>query len=119
MSIWNKVLLGLILVASIAFFILGARALQTHKYWRDQVAQLEKELADELKNKADMKDEVRQLTVGLHEQLIDRGRVWYGCRPQPVPAETGEVSVMTDFPDPHGIETDTVLWVFDERDRYI
>ena len=117
MSIWNKVLLGLILVASIAFFILGARALQTHKYWRDQVAQLEKELADELKNQADMKDEVRQLTVGLHEQLIDRGRVWYGCRPQQVSAETGEVSVMTDFPDPHGIETQTVLWVFDEIDR--
>lgn len=116
MSIWNKVLLGLIFVASIAFFILSARALQTHKYWREQALKREAELAEALKNHAELKDEVRQLAVDLYEQLIDRGRVWYGCRPQQVSAATGEVSVMTDFPDPHGIETQTVLWVFDERD---
>jgi len=116
MSIWNKVLLGLIFVASIAFFVLGARALQTHKYWGEQVLKLETELAEAAKSRREMEDEVRQLAVGLHGQLIDRGRVWYGCRPQQVSAETGEVSVMTDFPDPNGIEAQTVLWVFDEVD---
>ena len=45
MSIWNKVLIGLILLASIGFFILGARALKTHQYWREQALQLEQELA--------------------------------------------------------------------------
>ena len=116
MSIWNKVLLGLILVASIALFILGARALQTHKHWRNQANQLEQELATELENHAELSEQVRQVTLDLDAQLVDRGRVWYGCKPDQVAPDTGEVSVMTDLPDPHRIEPQTVLWVFDEAD---
>lgn len=35
MSIWNKVLVGLILVASLGFFYLALRTLKTHQYWRN------------------------------------------------------------------------------------
>jgi len=116
MSIWNKVLVGLILLTSVAFFCLGARALKTHQYWRTQVAQHEEELATALDEQAGLVDEIRQLSVDLHEQLVDRGRVWYGCRPQPGPdaAQTGEVVVKVEFPDPHQIAPQTVLSVFDE-----
>lgn len=116
MSTWNKVLLGLIFVASIAFFILGARALKTHQYWRTQVVQLEEALASEQETYDDLREQVRQLRTELYEQLVDRGRVWYGCRPQPGPdtQKTGAVVVAVEFPDPHQITPNSVLWVFDE-----
>ncbi|NQT17390.1 MAG: hypothetical protein HQ582_31840, partial [Planctomycetes bacterium] len=59
--------------------------------------------------------EVRQLTVDLHKETVDRGRVWYGCQPQ-APEGTGEVAVTTDFPDPNRIEAQTILYVFDQLD---
>ncbi len=34
MSIWNKILVGLIFVASVAFFYMAARTLKTHEYWK-------------------------------------------------------------------------------------
>ena len=34
MSIWNKILIGLIFVASVAFFYMAARTLKTHEYWK-------------------------------------------------------------------------------------
>ncbi len=45
MSIWNKVLVGLIIVASIALFYLAARAMKTEQYWRDLNASLERSIA--------------------------------------------------------------------------
>lgn len=118
MNIWNKVLIGLILVASIALFILSARALKTHQHWRSQIAALEEELATELENREAADAEVRQFTVALHKETVDRGRVWRGCRPQvqPATATTGEIVVQTDFPDPNRIEAQTILYVFDEFD---
>ncbi|MFC1597487.1 hypothetical protein ACFL5Q_06065 [Planctomycetota bacterium] len=116
MNIWNKVLIGLIIVASIALFILSARALKTHQHWRDQIAALEEELAAELESQVAKVAEVRQLTVEMHKETVDRGRVWYGCQPQvqQATATTGEVVVVTDFPDPNRIEAQTILYVFDQ-----
>jgi len=157
MSIWNKVFIGLIFLASIGFFILGARALKTHQYWREQALQLEQELAQErdvelvLKEGFDspeviareqeldkiggdaaeglkrakeemegMREEakmgLRRVNVALHEELVDRGRVWRDCRPQPAPetARTGQLKVLVEFPSPHQIADKTVLWAFDQ-----
>ena len=36
MSIWNKILLGFIFLASVAFAYMAARTLKTHEYWRNQ-----------------------------------------------------------------------------------
>jgi hypothetical protein len=118
MNIWNKVLIGLIIVASCALFILSARALKTHQHWRDQIAKLEAELATELESQVASVAEVRRLTVEMHKETVDRGRVWYGCQPQvqPATATTGEIAVVTDFPDPNRIEAGTVLYVFDQLD---
>jgi hypothetical protein len=157
MSIWNKVLIGLILLASIGFFILGARALKTHQYWQSEAERLEQELAwqrdrelvlmeglsapevtareerleeiggdtatgfeqgkqelEELGGQARMG--LRQVQLALDEQLVDRGRVWRGCRPQPSPetAQTGQIKVIVELPRPHRITPNTVLWGFDE-----
>ena len=126
MSIWNKVFIGLILVASLAFFYLAARALKTHQYWRDISRMHEDALLAEVEQEQKLIEGVdegeeaawgiRQTSLELHKVMLDRGRVWYGCKPQQVDLETGAASVMTDLPDPHQIQVHTVLWVFDERD---
>jgi len=45
MSIWNKVLLGLIFVASVGLLYMGARTLKTHQYWRELSYQHEDQIA--------------------------------------------------------------------------
>ena len=49
MSIWNKVLVGLICVASLALFYLAARTLRTHQYWCDLARQHEDKI-DQVRN---------------------------------------------------------------------
>lgn len=117
MSIWNKVLIVLILLASGAFFYLAARALKTHQYWRQQALQTEKALEAERSSEDELTEQKRQLSLALHRQLLNRGRVWQRCAPQPRPetVQTGEVAVVTEFPN-HQIKVQTVLWVFDEAD---
>jgi hypothetical protein len=59
---------------------------------------------------------LRKATLALDEQLVDRGPVWRACRPQagPETATEGKVLVTVEFPAPHQIQPQTVLWVFDE-----
>ncbi|MEE8451464.1 MAG: hypothetical protein V3R99_06090 [Thermoguttaceae bacterium] len=126
MSIWNKVLIGFIFVASVAFFYLGARTLQTHKHWREKAQKFQQRIkaADEEHKTllggvldsdevADMG--VEQLKVELDKILAHRGRVWINCIPEIKP-ETGQASVTIDMTGPHGIADQTVLRVFEERD---
>ena len=125
MSIWNKVLVGLILVASLGFFYLAMRALKTHQYWRtlaaaaeakiDTLKQENQELRDGKGEGESYEPGIEQLRIQLHKMLIDRGRVWYNCEPEPNP-QTGQVAVTTDLPDPHGIGDKTILYVFEEAE---
>lgn len=133
MSIWNKVLLGLIFVTSLVYMYMAARTLQTHKTWREASQRQEKQLEDldeqiEKTLHAFSEQEViaemgiEQLRQELFAVLIDRGRVWNNCEPEQIMAETGAVRVKTDFPDEdnlpgrHGIHEKTILYVFEEAD---
>lgn len=126
MSIWNKILIGLVFVAAVAFFYLAARTLQTHKHWREKaqkfearIIQTEEEnvtLVEADGSGPDGKQGIRPLRRQLHRLLIDRGRVWYNCSPGRPDAATGHVTVTTDQPDPHGISDKTVLYAFEETD---
>ena len=125
MSIWNKVLVLLICLVAPAFFYFSARALSTHKHWREsaqkhdqRIAALETE-ADVLLNgkKGDESQPgLRKTQLALYEALIGRGRVWYNCMPKKIDPKTFEIAVSTDVPAPHGITDKTVLTVFDEQD---
>ncbi len=44
MSIWNKVLVGLIGVASLVLFYLAARTMKTHQYWRELATKYEQRI---------------------------------------------------------------------------
>lgn len=122
MSVWNKVLIGLILVITPAFFFFGARALKTHQYWQQIAVKLEGKI-DEVKKENEVLHDgtldgtrgVRQVKLDLHKILLDRGRMWTNVTPGGFDAQTGAVAATTDLPDPSGIEVQTVLHVFEEK----
>lgn len=134
MSIWNKVLVGCILLSSIAFFGMAARTVKTHQVWRDTAEQLQKKIAA-------VRAETRKLEKGDGDWMgmakahlestklaTDLGRVWYNCTPKRADAQTGQVSVSIampkpplepgkpDAPAPHGIADKTVLYAFEKAD---
>ena len=123
MSIWNKVLVGLILVASLAFFYMALRALRTQANWRGKAEQHEKRIKEKKEDNRQLvegegegkeyKPGIERLRLDLQQMLVGRGRVWRDCKPQPGPQtiKTGQVAVSCDV---HGIGEKTVLYLFEE-----
>lgn len=117
----NKVLLGLIVFASLFFLFFAARALKTHQCWRQRVAASEKKWASEEKMRLELLGEtdaservgLRQAKFRLHNLLANRGRVWSHAVPGAFQAETGNVTVTTEKPNPQGM-VGTVLFAFSE-----
>jgi len=127
MSIWNKILLGFVFVAAVAFFYMAMRTLKTHQYWRalalghqQKIKELREEnsslISADPKQGEDGQMGIVRLRLELNKLLIDRGRVWYNCSPEQIDPATGGVRVKTDLPDPHRIGVNTNLYVFDETD---
>lgn len=87
MSIWNKVLVCVLLLASLAMWYLGMRALATHRAWRTAAKKLQGELAQletqrtQLIEGSPNSKGIRQLKVELAKYTLQRGRVWNQCRP--------------------------------------
>lgn len=124
MSIWNKVLVGFILVASLGLFVLAARALKTHQYWRKAAKTIEASLATEQASQVVLLDGdqntmgVREAKLQMYSLMVDRGRVWRHCTPRQVQAGNQPVSLSltTDQPDPNGISPKANLFIFEEKD---
>jgi hypothetical protein len=125
MSIWNKVLAGLIFVALVGFCYLAMRTLKTQKYWRELAARAEQKI-EALKEEnrqliegtgegEEYQPGITQLRLDLHKLLVDRGRVWYKCEPK-VDPQTGRVTLTVKLPDPHGITKQTILYAFEAAD---
>jgi hypothetical protein len=125
MSIWNKVLVGLIAFAAIPFFYMAARARKAELDWSNSARQHEKQIkqyADknlELLNGTDTEPGIRQLKVDVYKLLVDRRRVWAGFDPtsrKPDPnAGTAEITLSVNQPS-HGIVIGMVLYAFEELD---
>ena len=125
MSIWNKVLIGLIIVASLGFFYMALRTLKTHQHWREsaqrhedkieQVQEDSRQLIEGAGEGEGYQPGIDHLRLELNKLLVDRGRVWTDCKPQAgqQTQQTGLVSVATD---PRGIAPKTVLYVFEGTD---
>lgn len=123
MSIWNKVLIGLIIPASLCFIFFAMRALKTHQYWRDIAQKLEKKTETLVEQNAILMDGkpgtkdphcIREAKLQLHKLLMNRGRIWRNVTPGGYNAETGALIVTTDLPNPNGIEVGTVLYLFSQ-----
>lgn len=119
MSILSRVLAGFIFVACLVFFYSAARTLQTHQSWREKAMTLEQQLETTLaQNERFVEGDqnspgIRELSVQLHDIIVDRGRVWYGAMPGPID-DTGATSVTIEDPVPHGITGNAILYVFEE-----
>lgn len=119
MSILSRVLAGFIFVASLVFFYSAARTLQTHESWRQKATALESQLnqtlaSNELLAHGDQNTPgILQLSVDLHDLIVDRGRVWYGAMPGPID-DTGGTSVTIAEPVPHGVTGNSLLYVFEQ-----
>lgn len=135
MSIWNKILICLILLASLAMWYLGMRALATHRAWRTaakklqaELAQLEAEQSRLINGDATTKG-IRQLQVELAKYTQQRGRVWNACRPirvdvrpDPQAGLIAQVSLSVDrlglagLQDVQELPVDSLVYLFDERE---
>lgn len=119
MSILSRVLAGFIFVACLVFFYSAARTLQTHASWRQKANTLESQLNQTLANnevlvEGDQNNPgILQLSVELHDLVVDRGRVWYGAMPGAID-DTGATSVTIADPVPHGISGNSLLYVFEQ-----
>jgi hypothetical protein len=125
MSIWNKVLIGFILVASLVFFYMALRTLKTHQHWQElaerhdnkikEIQQDNRQLIEGTGQGKGYQPGIEALKLQLRKELAGQGRVWTACKPLPSPqtAQTGEVAVACDV---HGIGQRTPLYVFDDTD---
>ena len=122
MSIWNKVLIGLIAVASVAFCYLSMRVLKTHDYWRK--AYFAHEKAVQLAAK-----ETQRLTYGdqdgksgivyfknkLHAlRLLDQGgQMWTNCSARVADPQSGKVTLMFEAAPGPAAPVQATLYAFD------
>ncbi|RMF99393.1 MAG: hypothetical protein D6741_08605, partial [Planctomycetota bacterium] len=135
MSIWKKLYIVFILLASIAFWYLGMRALATHRAWREAALQLQQQIEQTKQQRERLvhgdgtNPGIRQLELEIHKWQTKRGRVWYGARPAQLQQQRGpngapvvQVRVAIDTlgpaaaPEEQPIPVDSVVFVFDERD---
>lgn len=126
MSIWSKVLVGLILVSALAFFYLATRTFASHRAWQTAVATYPAALEKEYKQikKIEEGDDsttpptpsIRELEVKLHDLLTGRGKVWRDCIMQKFDQQSLKLAAEVPFPDPHQIQDKMVLYLFEEAD---
>jgi hypothetical protein len=128
MSIWNKVLVGLIIAVSLGMFLMGAWALKTSTAWSQAVNLREKQTKHYLEDNEQLANGVpgqpgepgvRQMRIDLHKLLVYRQGVWSDCvaKVKLLPEErTAEVTVTIGQPLPHGIAKGTVLYAFELTD---
>lgn len=125
MSILSRVLVGLILVASIGFFILAAYNLKARTAWEQEIQRIEKLLPPLVKqievltngdeNAQPPQLGIRQLEVQMHDLMASRGKVWRGCNV--LKKQGNEVLVEVSLPDPHQIQDKMVLYAFEESEQ--
>jgi hypothetical protein len=120
MSIWSKVLVGLIMASVLPFFYLSVRLLKTNQAWRTQVNAWEKKLKEtEEGNPAAGKLSISELSRAvenekavLHDIVADRGRVWTGVKPEKFDSATGVGAVVVETPNPHQIQPKMIVFAF-------
>jgi hypothetical protein len=138
MSIWNKILVGLIIVCSLVFFYMAAWTLKMQQTWRESARRLEQkteQFRQENEKLAEGTEKegqpaqpgIRQLRSQLNQVVVDRGQAWFKCNAQAKtdPANgTAEVTITNEQSDFLGMPKDTVVYGFEvapiqDKGRYL
>jgi len=121
MSIWNKVLLGLIFITSVVFFVAAVRALKTHEAWHgsyeNHLAKLEKTTQESLgyTEGTPSAPGIRQWKVAVGKLTAERGRVWPNVTAHRFDAASNRVFVVPTLAPPHPTKSaDVQLFLFEE-----
>lgn len=124
MSIWHKILVGLVAVAALACFYMATRTLKMRKSWGEEEIAYRKLVENQEKENEALvagttgdspTPGIEQLKDQLHTTILHRGRVWRNCTAKVANAATGQATVTIDKPEPHGIPEKKVLYVFEEK----
>jgi hypothetical protein len=125
MCIWNKILVGLISVASIVMFYMAAKALKIETYWSENAEQHQRKVRQLAQDNRDLLEGtaqqpgIRKLRVDLYKLLLDRRRVWPDCDPKMSKpgADDALAEVTVELPQPDkAITKKLVLYAFEQAD---
>jgi hypothetical protein len=121
MSIWNKILLGLIAFALLGFFHAAARTVRTYQHWANKTNAFEQKLKEVNEAVVRLRTGdpdvqldvgVQQLRIDLRRVLANRGRVWANCtKPEP---RVGEPKNPGMDPDP---KNPGIIWMAVNTDQ--
>jgi hypothetical protein len=118
MSIWNKVLVGLIGVTSLVLFCMAGLTLKIHQEWGGAAVKFEARIKQVQQENDRLRYAVdSQLRLELERLVADRSRAWFNCdaKVKVNPADgTAAVTVSIDQPEPSGIAKGTVLYGFEQ-----
>lgn len=120
MSVWNKVMLPMIVLLAIFAVLWSAKELKIESEWGKAVASLEKaqekteQSIERLMNNADELPKWEALEYALVSDVAEN---WRGCDPIAVQDNDGQVSVNFTLATPgaSGMNTGEVIYIFDER----
>ncbi len=117
MSVWNKVLIGLIALAALVQLFLGAKVLKWHQGLRAGIAALETQIEQtEAQNRqlylgAEAGRGLPDLRVAVSRSVAGRGRVW--DQVTVVVADDGTITATVAAPQPHQIAVNQSLFAFE------
>lgn len=117
MSTWNKVLVGLIIVMTLVYAYLAAKAFKRQEELRASIASDRAQLEGlEQQNRVALEGEegnpgTIDLDVALNNAVASRGRIWENAAA--VVNDDGTVTVTVAAPTPHQINSNLTLFVFD------
>jgi hypothetical protein len=119
----QMILVIFVLIGSLVFFFLAARALRTRDNWQAEIRDYQKKIKATRDGEAAQKG-ITQLTADrdhlkqqLAEAMAERGRVWPGAIKDKVNSATGEIFASFDQQPPAGLEPKSVVFVFELDDN--
>jgi len=124
----GQVILVYVIFLATGFYVyLSAKSLAVRQRYRTQVERLEATLQDLRAENAALEfgqeteqsrgaklGGIRQVRNALHQITLRRGRVWRDATVAEPAGPEGRVTVAVPEPSPHGIEQDTILFVFEQ-----
>jgi hypothetical protein len=128
MSLWNKVLIGLLLLLVLpGYLYVSARTLRTHEYWRNLATDFDKKIAEVNEETREIKEGLKDgklrdgslcnklAKLELDRAAINRGRVWAQCEHQAADPKNGQVAI-SPATGPAGITPQMLLYLFEESE---
>lgn len=126
-SIPQMILVSFVLLSSLVFFYFAARTFVQAKNWNDQIKDYTvainevehgKTAGNQILEKGieQLKQDRDTAKRDVEVALADRGRVWHEASIARVNSDTGEITATVEDPSPHGIDPNSTLFVFEQKD---